>query len=101
MTRFTDKKLQTMKAPIFEYVFNERSALQARVLSALEAGAGRVVVDLNRLSHLDTEDVRELIVLLRRSRQVGGDVALRALQPDVLRSLQSMALDRVFSMEAA
>ncbi len=87
--------------PTFQYDPSAIDALEAASLEAIAAGAGRVVFDLDRLERLDTEGVRGLITLLRRAREKGGELALRVSRPDILRSLQVTALDRVFPMESA
>lgn len=76
------------------------AALEAEVVAAIqEEGAGRVVLDLDTLDRLDSTGVRDVISLLRRARAVGGDLALRASIPEVLRTLSATGLDRVFSLE--
>ena len=86
---------------VFEYRPGAFDALQAAMLTAFETGADRVVLDLDELPRLDTDGVRGLITLLRRSREVGGEVALRATRPEVLRTLNTLALDRLFPMVTA
>jgi anti-anti-sigma factor len=87
-----------LKSITVDYRPEAMSALQATVLSAFEAGNERVVLDLDAIEHLDEAGVRGLITLLRRSREVGGEVALHASRPDITRSLAVMALDRLFPM---
>lgn len=89
-----------MQSIIFEYHPQSLPILQAAVLSAFEGGAPRVVLNLDALDRLDSDGVRGLIVLLRRARDIGGDLALQATRPEILRSLQVTALDRVFPMVA-
>jgi anti-anti-sigma factor len=69
-------------------------------MDAFAGGAPRVVLNLDSLPRLDTDGVRGLIVLLRRSREVGGEIALKVTRPELLRSLHVMALDRLFPMDA-
>ena len=70
--------------------------MEAAVLEALEDGADRIVMDLDTIALLDTEALRGLILLLRRARSIGGEVALRSSRADVLQTLSATALDRVF-----
>jgi len=83
---------------MIEYRPQAYPALEAAVLTALEGGAARVVLNLDALDALDTEGVRGLITLLRCTRAIGGELALRSSKPDVLRTLQVTALDRIFAM---
>lgn len=87
--------------PTFHYDPEVLEELEAASLAAIDAGAGRIVFDLDRLERLDTEGVRGLITLLRRTRERGGELALRVSRPDILRSLKVTALDRVFPMVKA
>ncbi len=89
-----------MKSLTLEYP-QQLAALQAQARSAFDRGADQVVIDLSRLSSLETNDVRSLITLLRRTRRPGTDVALRVTQPAVMHSLKTMALDRVFPIDEA
>jgi anti-anti-sigma factor len=87
-----------MEPVVIEYQPSAYRSLEAAVLAAIAGGAGRVVLDLDLLEALDTEAVRGLISLLRRSRAVGGDLALHASNPNVRRTLNVTALDRIFPM---
>lgn len=85
-----------MESILFEYRPEAQTQIEAAVLAAMEAGAPRVVLNLDSLEHLDSAAVRGLIVLLRRSREIGGELALRSDREDIRRSLHVMALDRLF-----
>jgi len=69
---------------MFEYRPEGLPALQAAMLSAFEAGAPQVVLNLDPLERLDTEGVRGLILLLRRSREIGGELALNVTRPEII-----------------
>ncbi len=90
-----------MQSIVFEYRPAAIDALQASIVTAFETGARRVVLDLDLLPRLDTEAVRGLITLLRRSRELGGEVALHVTRSELLRTLNTLALDRLFPMVAA
>lgn len=85
-----------MDAIRFEYRPDALRQLQVAMLSALEAGAGCVVLDLDSLPALDAEATRGLITLLRRSREIGGELALSVSRPQLRTELATMALDRLF-----
>ncbi|MDQ2866065.1 MAG: STAS domain-containing protein [Candidatus Eremiobacteraeota bacterium] len=82
----------------FDYHPESVPALQASILAAFEAGVERVVIGLDGLERLESGDVRSLIVLLRRAREVGGELALAVSRPEILRPLKVMALDRLFPL---
>jgi anti-anti-sigma factor len=72
--------------------------VQRQVLAAFDEGAARVVLTLDHLDRLDTQAVKGLIVLLRRTREAGGELALQVSRPELLRSLRVTALDRLFPL---
>lgn len=90
-----------MESILIDYRPHEYLALEDAVLTALHDGADRVVLDLDCVDMLDTAGVRGLITLLRRTRAVGGELALRSSKPDIRRTLSVTALDRIFTMVEA
>jgi anti-anti-sigma factor len=82
----------------FDFRSAKPGTLEASVLAVLDDG-GSALVDLDGMEALDAPDVRILISLLRRARERGGDVTLRATKPGVIRSLRVTALDRLFTIE--
>jgi anti-sigma B factor antagonist len=90
-----------MESVVIEYRPYAYEAVEKAVLHALEGGADRVILDLDALDALDTQGVRGLITLLRRARAAGGELALTSLKPDVRRTLQVTALDRIFLLVGA
>lgn len=89
---------ERMELAVMEYRPHAYPAMEDAVLGALHEGAGRIVMDLDTIAALDTETLRGLILLLRRARSIGGEVALRSSRADVLQTLSTTALDRVFSL---
>jgi len=90
-----------MESIVIEYHPNAYPVVEAALLTALEEEETRIVLDLDSIGALGTDGVRDLISLLRRARAVGRDLALSATKPDVLRTLQVTALDRLFHMVEA
>lgn len=86
-----------MDSIVIEYRPASLPSLEAAVLAALDSGVN-VVLNLDTLDSLDTEGVRGLITLLRRSRSIGGEVSLRAGKPNVRHTLAVTALDRLFPL---
>ncbi len=87
-----------MQTPTLDYRPDSIDRIQQEALALFGEGAPRVVLDLDVLPRLDTDGVRGLITLLRRSREVGGEIALKVTRPELVRSLHVMALDRLFPM---
>jgi anti-anti-sigma factor len=90
-----------METLVLDYRPDALESIQDQALASFSDGAKRVVLNLDSLARLDTDGVRGLIVLLRRTREVGGELALKVTRPDLLRSLQVMALDRLFPLIGA
>jgi anti-anti-sigma factor len=87
-----------MRSVLIAYQPEAVPTLEGEILAALRQGA-RVVLDLDSLDVLDTAGLRGLIALLRSSRAVGGELALRSNKPSVRRTLEVTALDRIFALE--
>ena len=63
---------------------------------ALEAGAKRVVVDLSKMSFIDSTGIGALVGGLKRFRSVGGDLELDSPSRSAFRVLELTGLTRVF-----
>jgi len=87
-----------VESPAFRFVPGQLDRLEATISEAFDTGTDRVVLDLDGLTSLDSDGVRDLITLLRRARERGADIALRATHGTILRTLQVTALDRLFTM---
>ena len=74
--------------------------LQTELLEAVEDGAKAVAIDLDALSVLDSAAMRQLIKLLRRTRERGAELTLITGRTDILRSLRVTSLDKVFHVAA-
>jgi anti-anti-sigma regulatory factor len=86
-----------MKYTTIVYELATCDQLEAATLDALNDGR-HVIVNLDYVPALEIEDIRRLIKLLRQSREIGSEFALRATRPDVRRALAVTALDRVFTV---
>ncbi len=87
-----------VESPTFAYAPGQLDRLEAGILEAFGTGARSVVLNLDGLTSLDSDGVRDLITLLRRAREQGGDIVLSATHASILRSLRVTALDRLFTM---
>jgi anti-anti-sigma factor len=71
------------------------AANEAAAVSAVKSG-WPAVFDLDSREALETADVRLLIKLLRRCRDLGGELTLRTSKPQHRQTLRATGLDRVF-----
>jgi len=81
-------RLDALAAPQFD------GALQA----ALQAGQGRVVVDLAGVGYLSSSCLRILLLGTRRARELAGDLKLCCLAPRVRQVLALAGFDLVFEL---
>ncbi len=86
-----------MESIVIEYRLESLRAIEAAVEAVAKTG-GRVILDLDVLDSLGTDGVRGLIGLLRLTRAVGGDLALRSTRAEVLRTLSVTGLDKLFPL---
>ena len=80
-----------------------RSAGEVRetLHAVLDAGSGRLVVDLSGLELLDATGLGVLVGAHRRARLAGGDLVLRGAPARIARLLRLARLDRVITLEPA
>ncbi len=90
---------RTVEDASIDFLPGNYAAVEAAVDAKLLRGADQVVLDLNTLVVLDTEGLRGLIVLLRRARLKGAQIALRSSREEILRTLSVTGLDRVFTIK--
>lgn len=76
--------------------------LRAQQTRLLEAGAQNFVIDLSATSFMDSAGMSALVSLLKRARQVNGDVVLVTPQdPAAHRILTLTRFDQVFTLAAS
>jgi anti-sigma B factor antagonist len=72
--------------------------LRSAVSEAMGNGAERVVLDLGELDFVDSTGLGALIGALKRMRESGGELALTAVRPRVVKLLELTGLDKVFTI---
>ncbi len=70
------------------------SALREQLLGLLRPGAGRLVLDLSRVTFCDASGLAVLIGTSHRARRLGGFLRLAAVSPPVDRVLDLTGLHR-------
>ena len=76
-------------------------SLCAAARRAVSFGAKTIRVDIDELAALDSAVIATLIVLLRSARESGASVVLRASRENIVGTLQTTALDKIFVVETA
>lgn len=69
--------------------------LRARLTQLIADGHTSLVIDLAGVAFMDSSGLGTLIAVLKRVRQVGGEMALRSPTPPVLRALEIRGLTGV------
>jgi anti-sigma B factor antagonist len=67
-------------------------------LKLLAAGVKQLVVDLSATEYLDSSGLGILVGLLKRLKEIGGDMAIAGPQPRVKRLFEITGLSRVFAL---
>jgi anti-sigma B factor antagonist len=74
--------------------------LRARLGAAIDAGAILLVVDLSRVTFVDSMALGILLEAMKRLRARGGVLRIAGPQPDVRRIFEITLLDRIFPLDA-
>ena len=75
-------------------------ALRTRLDELLEAGATRIVIDLEDVDFIDSTGLGVLVGALRRARAADGDVRLVCTNPRILKVFEATGLHEVFAIGA-
>lgn len=82
-----------------EIDLSRKKELRAAVMGFRRSDEPSCVVDMARVTFMDSTGVGSLIALLRTARSRGGTVTLLDPRPDVLRVLQVTHLDAMLTVE--
>ncbi|MGH3648125.1 MAG: STAS domain-containing protein [Micromonosporaceae bacterium] len=75
------------------------SAVRDKLHAAVDAGSGRLVVDMSDLQLVDATGLGVLVGTQRRAEQAGRQVLLRGTPPRLRRLLRATRLERVLPTE--
>jgi anti-sigma B factor antagonist len=74
------------------------TAVREQLLRMLHPAAGRLVLDLSLVSHVDASGLAVLVGTGRRARLLGGSLRLAAVKPTVFMAVRAAGLDRVLEI---
>jgi anti-sigma B factor antagonist len=74
--------------------------LRTRLTAAIEGGADYLVLDLSRVTFMDSMALGILLGAMKRLRPAGGELRLVAPAPDLRRIFEITLLDQVFTINA-
>ncbi|MBV8600128.1 MAG: STAS domain-containing protein [Candidatus Eremiobacteraeota bacterium] len=86
----------TSDGPTYDF-----QGLRESVSSTLKNGERTLTVDIDAIGYLDPAVIRELVLGLRRLREVGGTLRLQTTRPGIAKALCSIGLDKVFRVATA
>ena len=74
--------------------------LSEALIGVLDDSPRKVVIDLAGAGYIASPGIGALVSFLRKLKQVGGDLVLSGVRPEVLELFRVTHLDRVFTSEA-
>lgn len=66
----------------------------------VESGHGQLVLDLGQVDFMSSAGLRAILEILRRNRQLGGDLRLAAAQAGIQRTLEMSGFTRILKSYA-
>jgi anti-anti-sigma factor len=75
--------------------------LRRRLDAALAAGAPRLVVDLDAVTHMDSSGLAALLDALQRAQELGGGLALVVTSAQLRRTLEIRGVDGLFTVASS
>ncbi len=81
-----------------EIDMHESPQVREKFAAVVEAKADRVLVDLTRVSYIDSSGLAVLIETMQRVEEYGGKLALFGVRKNILTILEIARLDKVFSI---
>ena len=78
--------------------FNDQQDLRDQLAGLLQDGHVNLVLDFSRLEFVDSSFLGFMVILLKKSTAVGGDVRVCCLQDSICDIFNLMRLDRVFQI---
>jgi anti-sigma B factor antagonist len=75
--------------------------LREAVVSAIDAGNVKLVIDVDRVDFLDSTGVGVLVGALKKVRGEGGTLDIVCTQPRLLKIFDITGLDKVFGLHAS
>jgi anti-sigma B factor antagonist len=75
--------------------------LREAVVTAIESGSTRLVIDVDKVVFLDSTGVGVMVGALKKVRSAGGTLDIVCTQPRLLKIFDITGLDKVFGLHAS
>lgn len=95
-----DTGVVTVVAPQGDVDLAVSDDFQRRLSTLVDKGRVRLVLDLGRVTYIDSAGLGALVAAMKHARAAGGDIKLCALESDVRALLEMTRLDNVMAVHA-
>ncbi|PKL58807.1 MAG: anti-sigma factor antagonist [Methanomicrobiales archaeon HGW-Methanomicrobiales-4] len=72
--------------------------VESALNTLIDAGSLKIVFNGKELTYISSSGLRVILSSLKRLRQIGGELALAALQPAPLEVIRMTGFDRIFTI---
>jgi anti-sigma B factor antagonist len=72
--------------------------LEETLQRLLDEGHYRLIVDLSRVTYVNSGGLRSLVTIWRQARQQGGDIALCGLNEHIAKVFSVVGFDKIFQI---
>ncbi|QYJ98979.1 STAS domain-containing protein [Shewanella alkalitolerans] len=81
-----------------QVIMSQTATLRMAIIRQLESGSHRLVMDLSQVEYIDSSGLSILISVLKKAKQLGGDVVLLSPTPGVRALIELTRLHQIFTL---
>ncbi len=81
-----------------QLIVSNRQELKQKIMDAVEAGDRKVLVDFSNTGYIDSSGLGVLVSLAKKLREMGGELRLAGLNPDLRTLFELTKLDTLFEI---
>lgn len=79
-------------------IYETEKIVKEYIEKLFDAGKIKIILNLSKLSYINSSGLGMLITLLKKSRSIGGDVKLSSLTKDIKELFRVTSLDHIFKV---
>lgn len=79
-------------------IYETEKVVKDKIELLFETGKIKIVMNLNKLTYINSSGLGMLIALLKKARSIGGDVTLSCLTKDIKELFRVTSLDNIFKI---
>jgi anti-anti-sigma factor len=76
------------------------SGFETRILSHIDAGDTRLIIDMAQLDYISSVGLRVFMLAIKRLKPIGGRIVLCALQPSIKQLFDIAGFSTIFTIAA-